>query len=287
MDLSGVGVWSQQLRYSDPGEAAEAAAELEELGFSALWIPDMGGDTFEAAERLLAATRSTVVATGVLNLWYCPAEQAAASYAALAAKHDDRLLLGIGVSHAIAVDSAAEPGRYQRPLTAMKTYLDGLDAAEQPVPQDSRVLAALGPRMLELASRRARGVHPYLVTPEHTRIAREAVGDGPLVLPEQAVVLCSDKEEAQAIAGGWLRGYLSLPNYANSLIRLGFEPDEVAAADGRVFDAMIAWGDEAAVRRRVEEHRAAGADHVTLQVLTADQTAFPREEWRRLAAALL
>lgn len=286
MDISGVGVWSQQLRYGDPSEIAAAAAELEMLGFGALWIPDMGGDTFAAAEHLLAATRTAVVATGVLNLWYTTPAQTASSFAALASGYGDRLLLGIGVSHAIAVD-AAEPGRYRRPLAAMTAFLDGLDAADHPVPEDRRVLAALGPRMLDLAAKRARGVHPYLVTPEHTRIARETVGPGPLVAPEQTVVLCSDAAEARAIAGDWLRGYLSLPNYANSLTRLGFPPDEVAAASDRVFDAMIAWGDEDAIRRRVSEHHAAGADHVALQVLTADQREIPREQWRRLAAALL
>ncbi|MCK9896511.1 TIGR03620 family F420-dependent LLM class oxidoreductase [Frankia sp. AgB32] len=285
MEISGVGVWSQELRYGDPGEAAEAAAELEQLGFGALWIPDMGGDTFEAAGKVLAATRRVVVATGVLNLWNYEPAQAAAAYAQVVATHGDRLLLGIGVSHAIAVDRA-DAGRYRRPLSAMAAFLDGVDAAPAPIPTDRRVLAALGPRMLELAAKRARGVHPYLVTPAHTRIAREAVGDGPLVVPEQTVVLCADRDEAHAVAGGWLRGYLSLPNYANSLIRLGFEPDEVASASDRVFDAMIAWGDEEAVRRRVAEHHAAGADQVTLQVLTADQNAFPRAQWRRLAAAL-
>ncbi|MBL7491162.1 LLM class F420-dependent oxidoreductase [Frankia sp. AgB1.9] len=282
MNLSGVGVWSQQLRYGDPAEMAEAAAELEELGFGALWIPDMGGPSFEAVERLLAATRRVVVATGVLNIWnYVPAE-VAAGYAALSANYGDRFLLGIGVSHAIAVDA----GRYRRPLTAMAEFLDGLDAAEPTVPAERRVLAALGPKMLDLAAKRARGVHPYLVTPEHTRIAREAVGDGPLVLPEQAVILCADKDEAHAVGGAWLRGYLSLPNYANSLVRLGFPADEVASVSDRVFDAMIAWGDEEAIMRRVAEHQAAGADHVCLQVLAADQQALPLAQWRRLAAAL-
>ncbi|MBL7499754.1 TIGR03620 family F420-dependent LLM class oxidoreductase [Frankia sp. CNm7] len=285
MNLSGVGVWSQQLRYGDPAESAEAAAELEELGFGALWIPDMGGPMFGAVENLLAATSRVVVATGVLNLWNCAAAEAAASYASSSAAHGDRFLLGVGVSHAVAVD-AGEPGRYRRPLTAMATFLDGLDTADPPVPVDRRVLAALGPRMLELAAKRARGVHPYLVTPEHTRRAREAVGRDALVLPEQAVILCATADEAHAIGGAWLRGYLSLPNYANSLVRLGYAPEEVRSVSDRVFDAMIAWGDEDAIMRRVREHHAAGADQVALQVLTADQRAFPREEWRRLAAAL-
>jgi probable F420-dependent oxidoreductase len=181
---------------------------------------------------------------------------------------------------------ASEPGRYRRPLAAMTGFLDGLDQADPPVPANGRVLAALGPKMLELAARRAGGVHPYLVPPEHTRRAREAVGDGPLVLPEQTVILCSTRDEAREIGTPWLRGYLSLPNYAGNLLRLGFSEEDVESVSDRLFDALIAWGDEDAVKRRVDEHYAAGADHVCVQVLTADAKTFPREEWRRLAPAL-
>ncbi|WP_322756128.1 LLM class F420-dependent oxidoreductase [Frankia sp. Cas3] len=286
MDLSGVGVWSIPLRFGDPVEAAEAAAELEELGFSAVWIPDIGGPVFDAVGRLLAATRRMVVATGVLNLWMHTPADTAASYASLSAAHGDRFLLGVGVSHAPMVD-ASEPGRYRRPMAAMAAFLDGLDTAEPSVPAEGRVLAALGPKMLEVAAKRARGVHPYLVTPEHTRRAREALGNGALILPEQSVILCSGAEEARAIGTDWLRRYLALPNYANNWLRLGFSPEDLASVSDRLFDALIAWGDEEAIRRRVDEHRAAGADHVAVQVLAADQNAFPREQWRRLAAALL
>jgi probable F420-dependent oxidoreductase len=285
VELSGVGVWSQQLRYGDAAESAEAAAELEELGFGALWIPDVGGPLFDAVGRLLSATRRTVVATGILNLWMHTPADAAASFTSLSERHGDRFLMGIGVSHAPLVD-ASEAGRYRKPLAAMTGFLDGLDQADPPVPAGSRVLAALGPRMLDLAARRARGVHPYLVPPEHTRRAREAVGDGALVLPEQTVVLCSTRDEARAIGTEWLRGYLSLPNYAGNVLRLGFTEEDVNSVSDRLFDALIAWGDEEAIRRRVDEHRAAGADHVCVQVLTADADAFPREEWRRLAPAL-
>ncbi|GAA2311583.1 TIGR03620 family F420-dependent LLM class oxidoreductase [Streptomyces violaceusniger] len=292
MNLSGVGVWSAGLGYGDPAEAADAAAELEELGFSAVWVPDPGGpEVFDAVGRLLAATRRMVVATGVLNLWAHTPTAAAMSYASLSATHGDRFLLGVGVSHAHRVD-ALEPGRYRRPLAAMTAFLDGLDTADQPVPSESRVLAALGPKMLEVAAKRARGVHPYLVTPEHTRRAREAVGDGGLVLPEQTVVLAADADEARAIGDDWLRSYLAQPNYANSLLRLGFTEEDVATVSDRLFGAVIAWGDEAAVKRRVDEHRAAGADHVALQVLTAESAVSPlaalsRTQWRRLAAALI
>jgi len=285
MELTGVGIWSSQLRYGDASESAEAAAELDELGFPALWIPDVGGPVLDAVARLLAATRRTVIATGILNLWMHAPGEVAESHAELTAEHGDRFLLGIGVSHAPLID-AGQPGRYRKPLAATAAYLDGLDAAPRPVPVESRVLAALGPKMLALSASRARGAHPYLVTPEHTAYARSVVGQGPLLLPEQGVILCDTYDEARRIGTDTLRAYLSMPNYANNMLRCGFSEDDVTQVTDRLFDALIAWGDEEAVMRRVAEHHAAGADHVCVQVLTDDPRAFPREQWRRLAAAI-
>jgi probable F420-dependent oxidoreductase len=286
VDLSGVGVWSSQLRYGNPDEAAEAAAELDDLGFTALWIPDVGGPVLDSVDHLLSSTKHTVIATGILNLWMHEPSEVAARYASLTKTYGERFLLGIGCSHAPLVD-AKEPGRFRKPLAATRSFLDALDAAEQPVPVENRVLAALGPKMLELSATRTRGAHPYLGTPHHTRQAREVLGDGPLLLPELTVVLTEDRAEARAIGTDWLRAYIALPNYANNLLRSGFTTDDLSSVSDRVFDAIIAWGDGEAVLRRVNEHRAAGADHVCVQVLTADQREFPREQWRRLAAALL
>jgi probable F420-dependent oxidoreductase len=285
MDLAGVGVWSSQLRYGDAGEASEAAAELDELGYTALWIPDVGGPVLDSVDQLLASTKQAVIATGILNLWMHDPADVAASYAALTAKHGERFLLGIGVSHAPLIDSK-EPGLYRKPLAATRAYLDAIDATEQPVPVANRVLAALGPKMLELSATRSRGAHPYLVTPDHTRYAREHLGEGPLLLPEQTVLLTEDRAQARTVGTDWLRSYLALPNYANNLLRSGFSQDDLTSVSDRLFDAIIAWGDEDTVLRRVNEHLAAGADHVCVQVLTADPTEFPREQWRRLAAAL-
>ncbi len=286
MDLSGVGIWSHQLRYGDDAASADAAAELEDLGFQALWIPDVGGTSvLDSVGHLLSATNGIVIATGILNLWMNEPADVAASYASLSAAHGDRFLLGIGVSHAPLID-ASEPGRYRRPLAATTSYLDALDHAADPVPVEGRVLAALGPKMLTLAADRTRGAHPYLTTPDHTHRARGLLGDGPLLLPEQTVILCDDADEARAIGTGWLRRYLAMPNYANNLRRLGFSPDDLASVSDTLFDAIIAWGDEEAILRRVNEHLFAGADHVCVQVLTADLTAYPREQWRRIAAAL-
>jgi probable F420-dependent oxidoreductase len=202
------------------------------------------------------------------------------------AQHGERFLLGIGVSHAPLIDSK-EPGRYRKPLAATEAFLDGIDASAQPVPVANRVLAALGPKMLDLSKTKARGAHPYLTTPEHTRIAREVLGSGPLLLPEQTVLLTDDRDHAREVGGQWVRSYLKMPNYANNLRRLGFSDEEIDTVSDRLLDAVIAWGDEDAVKRRVTEHLDAGADHVCVQVLTADPTEFPREQWRRLAAALL
>lgn len=285
MQLSGVGIWSSQLRYGDPAVAAEAAAELEELGFAAVWIPDVGGPVFDAVDNLLQATERMVVATGILNLWMHEPSEVAARYASLTGTHGDRFLLGIGVSHAPLID-AGDPGRYRKPLAATRAYLDALDALDRPVPAEARVLAALGPKMLRLSATRAAGAHPYLVTPEHTATARTALGEGPLLLPEQTVVLTTDAEQARSIGTDWLRSYLQLPNYANNILRSGFTQEDIDTVSDRLFDAIIAWGDEEAILRRVAEHRVAGADHVCVQVLDADPQAFPREQWRRLAAAL-
>ena len=285
MDLSGVGVWSNQLRYGDAGEAADAAAELEELGFTALWIPDVGGPLFESIDNLLTSTKQTVVATGILNLWMHEPSDVAAQYASLTKTHGERLLLGIGVSHAPLIDTR-EPGLYRKPLAATRAFLDAIDASETPVPAENRVLAALGPKMLELSGTRARGAHPYLVTPDHTRAAREVLGDGPLLLPEQTVFLTDSRDEVRAVGTNFLRTYTALPNYANNLLRSGFTQDDLDSISDRLLDAIIAWGDEDAIVRRVDEHKQAGADHVCVQALTAEPLAFPREQWRRLAAAL-
>jgi probable F420-dependent oxidoreductase len=283
--LKGTGVWSSQLRYGDPGEIADAAAELDELGYSALWIPDVGGDVFASVETLLSATRTAAVATGILNLWMHSPEETAAAHHRLSAAHGDRFLVGIGVSHSMLVD-AGQPGRYQRPLSAMKGFLDGLDAAAEPLDRSDRVLAALGPKMLELARDRAAGAHPYNVTPEHTAQARAAVGPDALVLPEQAVALTTDPERARRLGRQHLEHYLLLPNYTNNLRRLGFGDDDFAAGGSdRLIDALVAWGDPGAIADRVQEHRDAGADHVCIQVVSEE--AWPRAEWRELAPALV
>ena len=285
--LAGTGIWSSTLRYGDPHRAAALASELESLGYSALWIPDVGGDLFGPLANLLGATSTATIATGILNVWMHTPEEAAAEHARLTAEHGPRLLCGIGISHRPFIDHVNEPGTYQKPVATMAAYLDGLDAAPVPLAADDRVIAALGPKMLELARARAAGTHPYLVTPELTHNARQGIGNG-LVASEQGVVLETDPTRAREIARMHLKTYLGLPNYANNWKRQGFTDADIAdGGSDRLVDALVAWGDEAAIAARVQEHRAAGADHVCVQVLTSDPRAFPAAEWRALAPALV
>ena len=284
--LAGTGIWSSALRYGDESAAAEAASELESLGYTAVWIPDIGGDLFGSIQNLMAATTTITVATGILNLWMHEPEVAAATAHELSVAHGNRLLMGIGVSHAPLIDMA-EAGRYAKPLTRMREYLDGLDAAPHPVAVEDRVLAALGPKMLELARTRSAGAHPYLVTPEHTAVARAALGEGRLVAPEQAVVLETEPVRARELARAHLGGYIGLPNYANNWLRHGFTEDDLTdGGSDRLVDSLVVWGDEATIVARVQEHRDAGADHVCVQVLTDDLSVPPMDEWRELAPAL-
>jgi probable F420-dependent oxidoreductase len=286
--LVGTGIWSGGLRYGDPARIAAAATELDSLGYSALWIPDVGGDLFGPLANLLGATRTATIATGILNVWMHTPETAAAEHARLSAEHGPRFLCGIGISHRPLIDRVNEPGTYQRPIDTMAGYLDGLDAAPTPLAVSDRVIAALGPKMLELARTRAAGTHPYLVTPELTANARAGVGPGGLVACEQGVVLETDPTKARAIARLHLATYLGLPNYSNNWKRQGFTDDDIVdGGSDRLVDALVVWGDESVIAARVQDQRDAGADHVCIQVLTDDPRALPVAEWRALAPALI
>lgn len=283
MDLGRVGIWDIGLRMEENvagGAAAAAAAELEELGYGTIWLGLSPG--VEHAVPLLKATSRIVVATGILSIWdYEPAE-VAARHAAVTAEHPERFLLGLGVSHEVLVKE-----RYKRPLAAMQAFLDGLDVAAPPVPATQRVLAALGPRMLETARDRAAGAHPYLVTPEHTRRARQLLGPDRLLAPEVKVVLDSDPGRALAIARGHVSRYLELPNYANNMRRLGYTDADLAqGGSDELITSVVAWQGAEAIKERVAAHEEAGADHVCVQVVTDDRAEMPRREWRELAAIL-
>jgi probable F420-dependent oxidoreductase len=291
MDVAGVGIWNAGIASRDPAEVHSAVAELEELGYASLWIPGFGSKTLDSVDRLLSATTTVTVATGILNVWVVPAADAAAGCARLRDAHGDRFLLGLGASHESVLAMIDEKLRYERPLGVMNDYLDRLDTAPTPVALERRVLAALGPKMLDLAARRAGGAHPYNVTPDHTASARAALGPGKVLIPEQAVTLTTRPEDARRNARTFLEHYLELPNYTNNLRRLGFTDDDLAnGGSDRLVDALVAWGDEAAIAARVQEHLDAGADGVCIQVVSdapyGGMTELHRDTWRALAPAL-
>jgi probable F420-dependent oxidoreductase len=286
IDLGTTGVWSVDLRFGDAALVADAASQLEELGYSALWLPGWRADVFERVASLLKATSRMVVATGIVSVWDLPAAEAASSHAALTESHPGRFLLGLGISHAMLVDRDS-PGRYQRPVEVMSAYLGDLDRASPPVPVDERITAALGPRMLRVAAAQSTGTHPYLVPPEHSHTARQLLGPGRVVAPEQAVVLESDPAKARQVGRSHLELYLQLPNYVNNWRRLGYTDDDFAGGGSdRLVDGLVAWGDEARVTERLHAHHDAGADHVCIQVLGAAAGAPPLPELRRMAEAL-
>ncbi|MCU1693383.1 MAG: hypothetical protein JWM64_2474 [Frankiales bacterium] len=290
-DLGRVGLWTAGLDSLPVAEAAEAVAEVDELGYGALWFGEAyGREAFTAASLHLAASRRLVVATGIASIYGRDAVAANGAARTLCAAFPGRFLLGLGVSHAPLVERMRGHS-YGKPVQAMREYLDAMDgapflAAEAGDPPP-RVLAALGPKMLELARDRAQGAHPYLVTPEHTASARELLGEGPVLAVEQAVVLSEDDDAFRARAHAHLEIYTGLPNYRNSWLRQGFSEDDfVRGGSARLQDGLVARGLDAAVAR-VQEHLDAGASHVCVQVLGADPFAVPRDDWRTLAGALL
>ena len=201
--LGRIGVWAAAFRLGDPSEIAEGAAELEQLGYGAAWVPGVAmPGTVAACEPLLAATEELMVNTGVVNIWVEEAADVAAEFARIDAEYPGRMLVGLGISHEPLIGD-----RYVRPLAYMRDYLDKLDAADPPLAAERRLLGAIGPKSLELARERSRGSHPYLMPPEHTAIAREALGEDALLCPEQTVVLEADPERARELGRKWLSTY--------------------------------------------------------------------------------
>ena len=290
MQLGRVGLWAFQLDLQPAPEARETAAELESLGYPTLWVPEaVNRDPFVNSGLLLAATERLVLATGIASIWSRDAMAMQAAHLGLSEAYPDRFLLGMGVSHQPMVDFV-KGHHYDKPLTKMSAYLDAMDAAVYMAPRPeraTRVLAALGPKMLALAAEKAQGAHPYFVPVEHTAMAREALGEGPLLCPEQAVVLDTDPATARAAARQHMATYLTLPNYTNNLRRLGWGDEDLSGeGSDKLVDAIVAWGDDGAIVARVQAHLDAGADHVAVQVLGASFTDLPMPQWRTLAPAL-
>jgi probable F420-dependent oxidoreductase len=280
--LGRFGVWWSGSWHDAEDRDLNVAAELESLGYGTLW--SSGGFEPGLAPRfgeLLAATERALVASGIASIWTTTPADVGPAVVDLEERYDGRFLFGIGASHSVIVQD------YSKPYSRMVEYLDGLDASSRPVPPQQRVLAALGPRMLELAKERAAGAHPYFVPVEHTAYAREVLGPDPVLAPEVAVVLETDRDAALKRAREYASIYLPLPNYANNLRRFGFTDDDIeGGGSDRLIEAVIPWGDAATVAERVRAHLDAGADHVCVQVV-ADFFKFPLAEYRELAPALL
>jgi len=268
-----------------------AVAEIEEMGFGTTWLGEsIAREAFAGSSIILATTSRITVATGIANIWARDATAMMNGGRTLAEAWPNRFVLGIGVSHATLV--TARGHQYDRPLTAMRTYLEAMEAAPYRGPAPNApapiVLAALGVKMLELARERTAGAHPYFVPVEHTREARRILGEDRVLAPEQAVVFARTRDAARAIGDRYLQTYLNLPNYVRNLVRLGLPKDELPApGSDRVFDAVVAWGDDETIARKVRLHYEAGADHVAVQVLTSRPDRAPTAELRRLAPLLL
>jgi probable F420-dependent oxidoreductase len=253
-DLGRFGVWT----FGAP--KPEQAAEIEKLGYGAVWVGGSPAGDLNYVEPILEQTETLQVATGIVNVWTAPAEQVAEAYHRVEDKHPGRFLLGIGIGH------PEHTQEYRKPYDVLVEYLDVLDAAK--VPTSRRVVAALGPKVLKLAANRSAGAHPYLTTPEHTGWARNIVGNTVFLAPEHKVVLSTDADEARAIGRETVDFYLNLSNYLNNWKRLGFTDDDVSKpGSDKLIDAVVAHGTADDVAKRLNEHLESGADHVAIQVL--------------------
>jgi probable F420-dependent oxidoreductase len=277
MQLSKLGIWTT---YHHIGEqnAGEAARLVEQLGYGTFWLG--GSPRLSSVRPLLQATERLVVGTGIVNVWQHEPAELAREHAELTSDFPDRLLLGIGIGHPEATSE------YERPLSTMRSFLDGLDAAQPSVPRDELCLAALGPKMLQLSGERSRGAIPYLTPVEHTRFARELLGERALIAPELACVLDTDSERARATARAYAKTYLGLRNYTSNLLRFDFSEQDIAdGGSDRLIDAVVPQGTAREIAAVVQAHLDAGADHVCLQPVGVE--GIPREEWSDLAAAVI
>ena len=272
------------------GAIRAAAAEIDDLGYGALWIPESPGgrDVLTYSGLVLAATPRIPVATGIAIIWARDPVAAGSAARTLSEAFPDRFILGLGVSHHST--AVLRGHQYETPVAAMRSYVAGMREAPydgHPSDLPPIVLAALGPKMLQLSATDAAGAHPFLAPVEHTERAREILGPDPLLAPELGVILTSDAEAARSTARSFMDRFLAWLNYRRYLERLGYDDADIAGGGSdRLIDAVFAWGDEAAIRRRVDEHLAAGADHVAVQPIPAGDGDW-MEDARRLAPALV
>ena len=271
MRIDRLAVWLNTIGYTS-AQLVEFARRIEAWGYGTLWINDgMGSDPMVLAAKILSATTRLQVALGVANIYSRDPTMMLGAQCGLNEQWDSRFLLGMGASHGFIVEGM-RGHTYGKPVATMRAYLDAMDAltyaGPPPAEKPLRVLAALGPKMLELARDRADGAHPFSTTPEHTAMARGILGPGKLLLVEQKVMLTTDPAVGRAMGRSMVTGLASIPNYHASLTRMGFSEQDMAGSD-RAADALVTWGDAAAIRARIDAHLAAGADQVALQVMPA------------------
>lgn len=281
MNIGKLGIWVA----GDLFPAADAAAfaqRVEKWGYKTLWIPEaLGRDAFVASSWLLANTRTLNIATGIASIYARHPITAVSGQYAVAEQSGGRFLLGLGVSHTMIVEGMRGQ-KYEKPIPTMKAYLEAMNKAQYmappPAAKPKKVIGALGPKMLELARDYADGAHPYNVPPEHTAEARKILGPGKLLCPEQMVLLEKDASTARAVGRKVLAMYLGLPNYRNSFLRMGFkEQDMDNGGSDKLIDSVVAWGDEKAIRTRIQQHWDAGADHVCIQSLSHEGMGVSKE----------
>lgn len=289
-DLGRVGVWTWPLVTAPAAHVRHAVREIEAMGYPTVWYPESRGrEAVALAAIILGETTRLGVATGIANIWARDANAAAGAAQALGEAWPGRFTLGLGVSHAPSV--AARGQEYVHPLGHMERYLDDLEEAifvgPDPAVPVAILLAALGPKMLQLSAARTAGAHPYFVPVSHTVFAREVMGPDPYLAPEQAAVLESDPDRARAAARAHMERYLRLDNYRRNLLRLGWSDQDVTGGGSdALVDAVVAWGSPAAIAERVAAHHEAGADHVSIQLLD-DPAEVPLAGLERLAEVVL
>ena len=290
--LGPIGLWTFALDRQPWARAKDAAAEIEAMGWHAIWVPEATNrNAFVNATLLLGATEHIVVATGIAPIHNRDAVASANGQRTLDEAFPGRFLLGLGVSHQWLVEDV-RGGTYTRPLATMRAYLEAMVAAPfsayAPTTRGRTVIAALGPKMLALSGELADGAHPYLTTPDHTAQAREILGADKILAPDQKLVLETDPAEARRIARLHLAGYLAQPNYQNSFLRQGYTRDDIDNGGSDHFiDSIVAWGTLEQVCARVQAHLDAGASHVAVQLLPRDMGDLPLAEYRQLAEALI
>ncbi len=280
--LGRVGVWSMELRYAGRPQVQDAAGELDALGLRALWFPGLDGHgVFDNVGHLLRSAPNSAVVVGVLGIWGQDPAAIGDRLHRLDAEFGPRTITGFGVSDEQSAVSAGQV--YGNPISAVGEFLDRLDQAAHPVRPERRLLGANGPKMADLAASRTAGIHPFLVTPQYSATTRDRIGQDPVIAPHQAVVFEADVARARAIARDGIGMFIGSPAYQRNLRRIGFtDADLVPGGSDRFIDAVVAWGSAEDIRSRIQAHLDAGADHVAVHVLGA-QDSEPRPQWRELA----